>query len=297
MCPEPTDTCYPTCVNFDAATGAAFVTECDCREPSEWGLTFDNGLPFNGCVVADNGTGTITHPPAGCEYLSPDEVYQIIDGLPPGTTIELDGPFWDFLCPDTSGFCSESIPPGICEQPGGNLGGDAHCSVGTLEVDVTGTGSLAGFNRHLAIPMNAEGHTGPRSPGDPVQAFPAEMFQLQGELFGDPDFCTFRFRGGSTFGMPSPGSNHAAPARRRQLRSRLFLRHHVPDRVRGLPRLTARRIRRNNDRDDPCRDGGHTAGMQRRLPAEHRVHDQSRALPGRYRGHLLRDDAGGCADL
>ena len=39
------------------------------------------------CVVTDNGSGTVTLPPAGCEYLSPTDVHMIIDGLPPGTTI------------------------------------------------------------------------------------------------------------------------------------------------------------------------------------------------------------------
>ena len=29
--------------------------------------------------------------------------------------------------------------------------------------------------------------------------------RLQGELFGDPDFCTFRVTGGTDFGLPSPG--------------------------------------------------------------------------------------------
>ena len=38
------------------------------------------------CTQPDNGTGTATLPPIGCEYMSPDEVFMIIDGLPPGTT-------------------------------------------------------------------------------------------------------------------------------------------------------------------------------------------------------------------
>jgi hypothetical protein len=31
------------------------------------------------------------------------------------------------------------------------------------------------------------------------------VYRLQGELFGDPDFCTFRVYGGIDFGLPSPG--------------------------------------------------------------------------------------------
>ena len=66
------------------------MEECDCRDPTEWTLVLDDSLPDNACVVADNGAVTITLPPSSCEYLSPDEVYLIIDGLPPGTTIEFD---------------------------------------------------------------------------------------------------------------------------------------------------------------------------------------------------------------
>ena len=35
------------------------------------------------CIVPDNGTGTITLPPMGCEFTSPDEKFMIIEGLPP----------------------------------------------------------------------------------------------------------------------------------------------------------------------------------------------------------------------
>ena len=55
------------------------------------------------------------------------------------------------------------------------------------------------------MPLTGEIHTGPRTPGDPVQTFPTDMYRLQGELFGDPDFCTLRFTGGTDYGLPSPG--------------------------------------------------------------------------------------------
>jgi len=88
---------------------------------------------------------------------------------------------------------------------GGTLGGDGHCFEAALDLTVTGTGDLQGFNRHLSVPVFCEVHTGPRTPGDPVQQFPSVMFRMQGELFGDPDFCTFRITGGSDYGLPSPG--------------------------------------------------------------------------------------------
>jgi hypothetical protein len=33
----------------------------------------------------------------------------------------------------------------------------------------------------------------------------ADIYRLHGELFGDPDFCTFRIYGGTDYGLPSPG--------------------------------------------------------------------------------------------
>ncbi|MCD4682363.1 MAG: hypothetical protein K8R86_03685, partial [Bacteroidales bacterium] len=157
------------------------------------------------CVVPDNGTGTVTLPPIGCEYYSPDEVFMIIDGLPPGTTIELDGLYSDFICCDGSCPCSLPIPPGECEIPGGSLGGDGHCFIGSMVFQVTGTGDLTGFNRTLFVDIFSEIHTGPRNPGDPVQTFPADYYRFQGQLFGDPDFCTFNIIAGTDFGLPSPG--------------------------------------------------------------------------------------------
>ncbi|UCF32568.1 MAG: hypothetical protein JSV78_09560, partial [Phycisphaerales bacterium] len=157
------------------------------------------------CVVEDNGTGTITLPPIGCDYLSPEEVHMIIEGLPEGTTIELDPIHMDFICEYSADYCSEFLPPGECEGEGGSLGGNFDCFMSTLDLTVTGTGNLEGFNRHLAVPISCEVHTGPRNPGDPVQTFPNDMYRLQGELFGDPDFCTFRVTGGTDFGLPGPG--------------------------------------------------------------------------------------------
>ncbi|OYT13297.1 MAG: hypothetical protein B6I19_05885, partial [Bacteroidetes bacterium 4572_114] len=159
------------------------------------------------CTQPDNGTGTATLPPIGCDYESPVEVFMIIDGLPPGTTMELDGPLTNFVCcPDICQMCSMPLPPGECEGYGGSLGGNGHCFDAVLEFQVTGTGELQGFNRNISLPVFCEAHTGPRNPGEPVQTFPTDMYRLQGEIFGDPDFCMLRITGGTDFGLPSPGS-------------------------------------------------------------------------------------------
>jgi len=204
-CQESGTTCQPKCVRYDPTTGITTVIECECRAEDECQPDIPEPDPDD-CLQPDNGTGTITLPPIGCDFTSPDEVFMIIDGLPPGTTIEMDPIHNNFICcGDNCYGCSVSMASGQCETPGGSLGGHIDCFDSTLDLTISGTGDLAGFNRHLAVPVFCEVHTGPRYPGDPVQIFANDMYRLQGELFGDPDFCTFRITGGTDFGLPGPG--------------------------------------------------------------------------------------------
>jgi hypothetical protein len=189
-CPVPSDDCQPTCVDFDPLTGDVLFITCECLPPDACHVDIPTSGP-SGCVVPDNGTGTADLPPAGCDYQSPDEYWMIIDGLPPGTTIEMEGILMNFL--------------NMASGPGGTLGGEKEQFDATLDLTVRGTGSLAGFNRHLAVPITCETHSAPRNPGDPVQTFATVMYDMTGELFGDPDFCTFRIRAGNNYGLPSPG--------------------------------------------------------------------------------------------
>jgi len=199
--------CLPVAVNYDPATGIILVTDCDCRDPQNCHVEYLPALDCpSACLLPDNGTGTVTLPTNGCEYASPDETFMIIDGLPPGTTIELPGIMKYFECCDAGACPACSLPlQDQCEMPGGSLGGDGHCFEAVIEFDVIGTGDLTGFSRHLEVHVTGEIHTGPRNPGDPVQKFPADFYRLQGELFGDPDFCTFRIIAGTDYGLPSPG--------------------------------------------------------------------------------------------
>jgi len=174
-------------------------------------LTGNPPAPAAPCEVPDNGSGTASLPPAGCEYEGDtsggsNDKYVITEGLPPGTTIEIVPIHKDFICnPDPSFICSVPVPPGVCEVPGGGLGGNIACADSAVELQVTGTGAPAGFNRTLSVPTSWEAHSGPRNPGDPVQSFPTEMVQLDGAIFGDPDFDLLRIRAGSFYGLPSPG--------------------------------------------------------------------------------------------
>lgn len=151
----------------------------------------------NACFQPDNGTGTVTLPPAGCEYLSPDQVHMIIDGLPPGTTVILDPIHQDFICRQSTG-----LP---CSQPGGPLGGEVETftSVGTFRL--SGTGALAGWTRTISVPLNVQTATAPRTRGAAVQSFRTDMRRIQGAVSGDPDFDLFEVVGGTDNGHPSPG--------------------------------------------------------------------------------------------
>jgi len=144
------------------------------------------------CVLPDNGTGTVDLPPVGCGYLSPDDVHKIIDGLPAGTTIRLGAEHQDFF--------------GITTSPGGSLGGEVEQFQSSLRLDLSGTGSLAGYTRTLHVPTQCETHTAPRTPGMSIQSFDTDMFRIQGQLpIGDPDFDLLRITAGTGFGLPSPG--------------------------------------------------------------------------------------------
>lgn len=202
LCPDINQVCKPVYINYDPITGDVNVLECACGEPNVCYIDLNSISPAEGCIIPDNGTGTVTLPPIGCEYITPNEPFMIIDGLPSDSNIEMVGTLRDFVCcygPSSCSNCSLFLSVDECETAGGTLGGDGHCFEASLKLDVTGKGSLAGFNRTLWVAVFGEMHTGPRNSGDPVQTFANRIYNLSGELFGDPDFCTFRIRGGSSF--------------------------------------------------------------------------------------------------
>ena len=188
-CPDPNEQCLPKRVELDPATGQYAVVECACTRPDDCRVT----IVANGavCIQPDNGGGTVDLPPEGCGYLSPDEVWHIIDGLPPGTTIEIAGAIDSFF--------------DVFRAQGGSLGGEVQTFQAEFPTTMTGTGDLAGFVRSITIPLDCETHTGPRNPGDPIQEFGGEWVRLQGEIFGDPDFDVLRITAGTDLGLPSPG--------------------------------------------------------------------------------------------
>ena len=143
------------------------------------------------CVVPNVG-GTVTLPPTGCGYISPDTLHVIINGLPPGTKILIGVEHQEFF--------------NVISGPGGSLGGEREEFGSFLQMSMTGTGSLSGFHRTANMQAQCETHVAPRTPGDPVQSFDTDMYKIQGQLPpGDPDFDLLRSPRGQDFGMPSPG--------------------------------------------------------------------------------------------
>ena len=142
------------------------------------------------CVVPDNGTGTADHPPS-CPSGYVGQM-QIIDGLPGGTTIDIGAVLTAFA--------------GLVQVPGGALGGMRENWAATMPLNLTGTGTLLGFNRNLNLPVaSGESHSAPRTLFAPSQSFDTDLWGLQGQIVGDPDFDLLRITAGTGFGMPSPG--------------------------------------------------------------------------------------------
>ena len=204
-CCELDGSCSATTETFCGNLGGVYLGDGTvCSGDGDGDGYDDSCYPQGTCLDTDNGSGTVDLP-ADCPYTAPYEPMRIIDGLPPNTTIELEPILMDFICSDPPICTTPPLPPGVCEALGGSMGGHYQCFEATLDLTVSGTGDLAGYSRHLAVPVMCEIHTGSRNPGDPVQSFPTVMYRLSGELFGDPDFCTFRVTGGTDYGLPSPG--------------------------------------------------------------------------------------------
>jgi len=142
------------------------------------------------CSAADS-SGTV-HYPSPCPHKpTTGQFASIIDGLPQGTTIDIP---IEIVALQLSSV-----------TPGGPLGGEVATFEGQVRMPMTGTGTLAGFVRDITMVGVGEVHSAPRTPGNPVQSFDTDMFRLQGQSIGDPDFDLLRITAGSGSGLPSPG--------------------------------------------------------------------------------------------
>ena len=148
--------------------------------------------PDNQCVAPDDGTGTV-HSPVPCPMYTPVRASMDVV-LPTPNASEL------WMRPQLGLRFDTALA-----APGGTLGGGTLTVSGDLRLEVSGTGSVSSLHRTVGLPITAEIHTAPRTPGDAIQDFDTDMFLLQGELFGDPDFDLLRITAGTSLGLPSPG--------------------------------------------------------------------------------------------
>lgn len=149
------------------------------------------------CIVPDNGSGTANLPPYDLTQCADGYVsqtaWQIIDGLPPGSTVDMDVRLLWVVH--------------LSGMSGGGLGGERSTFSAFLELAMTGTGAFAGYTRTVNVPVSVGTmDNATRTPGTTPQSFVTDLFQLQGQLPpGDPDFDLLRITAGTDFALPSPG--------------------------------------------------------------------------------------------
>jgi hypothetical protein len=145
-------------------------------------------------IVPGNGGGTAQMP---IQAPYPGSM-EIVDGLPLGSQINI---------------AAVLLTPGTpTEMAGGSLGGTKSSGTGSLmQWTMTGTGVFSGFNRVIVMPgggmpfTNLQIDAAPRMAFAPVQTYATELFQMQSQITGDPDFDLLRLTAGAGFGLPSPG--------------------------------------------------------------------------------------------
>jgi hypothetical protein len=138
-------------------------------------------------------------PPAGdlppnCStgYLSPADVHELINGLPGGSTIELDASHSDFF--------------NIARMPDG-MGGEIETFNSALILTMQGTGGLSTFTHGATLQTVDQTHVmADTHPHPDMRVHQTEFLSLTGGLAGfDPVFSVLDVTAGSVHGMPSPG--------------------------------------------------------------------------------------------
>ncbi|MCK6455699.1 MAG: DVUA0089 family protein [Phycisphaerae bacterium] len=90
--------------------------------------------------------------------------------------------------------------------PGGAFpGGDQQSFNGQVQIHLVGTGTLAGWQRTIIVPLSGTIDSAVRPYGVNTQSFPVDLFMLDGQITGDPDFDLLQIQAGTNWGMPSPG--------------------------------------------------------------------------------------------
>jgi len=205
-CPPVTVNCNPPSGStFPIGTNTVICAATDaCGQGADCSFTI-TVKPGDPCLEPDNGSGTVTLLPQGCQYLSPDQVQMIINGLALDTTSKLAAIHKDIICGPPPHPCPNDCY--VTDNCDPSTSGATEGFSSTLQLHLVGTGQLKDWVRDLTIPnVQCQSHVGPHILGSPVQSFDTEMLQIQGQLPpGDPDFDLLRITAGSGFGLPSPG--------------------------------------------------------------------------------------------
>ncbi len=148
-------------------------------------------LTMAGTALANDCVVPFPQVPAPCDYPSPDA--DVLMPVFPGADLIMD--------PTLLGLQIEGI------NPGGLLGGEIIFVQGFMQLDILGTGDLAGFQRQVQMQIGGELHISPPVNIGPDVQFDTEWVVLQGDLFGDPDFQQLSIQGGAGIGLPAPGQS------------------------------------------------------------------------------------------
>lgn len=115
----------------------------------------------------------------------------ILDGLPPGDTIEIIAKMFEFANPFD------------CGGGTGILGGERICVDVTIPLTMTGTGGMTGFFWETVLYGFMEINTAPRVPGN--DSFDAVLWHLESSHVADLHFDHLDVSMGDGLGFPSPG--------------------------------------------------------------------------------------------
>ena len=96
-------------------------------------------------------------------------------------------------------------------EPGGVFAGTIDTFDSTIDIQLTGSGPLEGYEGTVSIPAKCEAHAGPWSMDDSPISFETEMMRIEGQLEdgSDSDFSYLRITGGTENGFHSPGHTTA----------------------------------------------------------------------------------------
>ncbi len=146
------------------------------------------------CVLPINPDGSVSLPPEGCEYQSPDDIHALLKGLPSGTVIHVGASHGAFLCDKREQGCTLG---------GGALGGQIETASSTVELTITDPSD--NWSRTIPVAVEFEVHTAQTYPKQ--KEFDTVMYQLSGSVApgSDADFALIEIVSGAQNGFEGRG--------------------------------------------------------------------------------------------